>query len=185
MENVQTKVCPRCGRDLPLSDYSKGSGKFGRRSICKECDRLIHNTPESRERRRLRRLERRNNEVGYREREKQVDLLRIINNSDSYKKSLIRVARRRATVENLPFNIDYTDIEIPEYCPLLGIKLNKHVGEGEAKFDSPTIDKLIPSLGYTKGNVWVISRRANMIKSDATLEELELLVGNLKTHWIH
>lgn len=108
MENVQTKVCPRCGRDLPLSDYSKGSGKFGR-----------------------------------------------------------------------------SDIEIPEYCPLLGIKLNKHVGEGEAKFDSPTIDKLIPSLGYTKGNVWVISRRANMIKSDATLEELELLVGNLKTHWIH
>lgn len=177
MENVQTEVCPRCGRDLPLSDCSKGSGKFGRRSICKECDRPIHNTPESRERR--------NNEVGYREREKQVDLLRIINNSDSYKKSLIRVAGRRATVENLPFNIDYTDIEIPEYCPLPGIKLNKHVGEGEAKFDSPTIDKLIPSLGYTKGNVWVISRRANMIKSDATLEELELLVGNLKTHWIH
>nr|DAP18931.1 MAG TPA: restriction endonuclease [Crassvirales sp.] len=165
MENVQTKVCPGCGRDLPSSDYSKGSGKFGRR--------------------RLGRLERRNNEVGYREREKQVDLLRIINNSDSYKKSLIRVARRRATVENLPFNIDCTDIGIPEYCPLLGIELNKHVGEGEAKFDSPTIDKLIPSLGYTKGNVWVISRRANMIKSDATLEELELLVGNLKTHWIH
>lgn len=24
MENVQTKVCPRCGRNLPLSDYSKG-----------------------------------------------------------------------------------------------------------------------------------------------------------------
>lgn len=78
-----------------------------------------------------------------------------------------------------------TDIEIPGYCPLLGIKLNKHAGEGEAKFDSPTIDKLIPSPGYTKGNVWVISRRANMIKYDATLEELELLVGNLKTHWIH
>lgn len=28
MENVQTKVCPRCGRNLPLSDYSKGSGKL-------------------------------------------------------------------------------------------------------------------------------------------------------------
>ena len=59
------------------------------------------------------------------------------------------------------------------------------MGEGEAKFDSPTIDKLIPSLGYTKGNVWIVSRRANMIKSDATLEELELLVNNLRTHWIH
>lgn len=85
MENVQTKVCPRCGRNLPLSDYSKGSGKFGRRSICKECDRLIHNTPEFRERRRLRRLERRNNEVGYKERERQIDLLRIVSN-DEYKR---------------------------------------------------------------------------------------------------
>lgn len=37
----------------------------------------------------------------------------------------------------------------------------------------------------TKGNVWIVSRRANMIKSDATLEELELLVNNLRTHWIH
>lgn len=174
MENVQTKVCPGCGR---LSDYSKGSGKFGRRSICKECDRLIHNTPEFRERR--------NNEVGYKERERQIDLPRIVSNDDSYKKSLIRAAKRRASIENLPFDIGYTDIEIPEYCPLLGIRLNKHVGEGEAKFDSPTIDKLIPSLGYTKGNVWIVSRRANMIKSDATLEELELLVNNLRTHWIH
>ena len=41
------------------------------------------------------------------------------------------------------------------------------------------------TLGYTKGNVWIVSRRANMIKSDATLEELELLVNNLRTHWIH
>lgn len=80
-------------------------------------------------------------------------MLRIVSNDDSYKKSLIRAAKRRASIENLPFDIDYTDIEIPEYCPLLGIRLNKHVGEGEAKFDSSTIDKLIPFLGYTKGNV--------------------------------
>lgn len=185
MKNEQVKICPRCGRELSLDCYSKGTGKFGRRSICKECDRAIHNTPECRERRRLRRIERRRTVEGLKEREKQVDLLRIMSNEDSYKKSLVRSAKRRATVENIPFDIDYTDISLSEYCPLLGIKLNNHVGEGQAKFDSPTIDRLIPSLGYVKGNVWVISRRANMIKSDATLEELELLVNNLRDHWVH
>ncbi len=34
--------------------------------------------------------------------------------------------------------------------------------------DSPSVDKLIPALGYVKGNVAVISRRANQIKSDCT-----------------
>lgn len=45
----QTKACPICGRDLPLEAYSKGTGMYGRRSICKECDRNLHNTPEARE----------------------------------------------------------------------------------------------------------------------------------------
>jgi len=35
-------------------------------------------------------------------------------------------------------------------------------------------------MGYVKGNVWVISHRANRIKNDATLLELEKLVTALK-----
>ena len=70
---------------------------------------------------------------------------------------------------------------------MLGIKLNTHVGETKAgaKADSPSLDRINPNLGYIKGNVWVISYRANMIKNNATLEELELLTRNLKDHWIH
>lgn len=185
MENIQVKICPRCGRELPLESYSKGNGMYGRRSICKECDKVLHSTPEARERRRLRRIEKRNTIQGFREREKQVDLLRLQNSEDAYKKYIIRSAKRRASIQGIPFNIDYTDITIPEYCPLLGIKLNKHVGEGGRYDDSPSLDKIVPELGYVKGNVWIISDRANRIKSDATLEELELLVKNLKDHWIH
>lgn len=181
----QTKVCSICGRDLPLEAYSKGTGMYGRRSICKECDRNLHNTPEARERRRLRRIERRNTVAGLREREKQTDLLRLQNNEDAYKKYIIRSAKRRALSQGIPFDIDYTDISIPEYCPLLGIKLNKHIGEGKLYNDSPSLDKIIPKLGYVKGNVWIISNKANRIKSDATIEELELLVKNLKNHWVH
>lgn len=46
--------------------------------------------------------------------------------------------------------------------------------------NSPTIDRINPKLGYIKGNVWVISNKANRFKNDATLEELELLVANLR-----
>ncbi len=39
--------------------------------------------------------------------------------------------------------------------------------------NSPSFDRIIPTRGYTKGNVIIISNRANRIKSDATVEELE------------
>jgi hypothetical protein len=38
---------------------------------------------------------------------------------------------------------------------------------------SPELDRIVPSLGYVKGNVLVVSRRANRIKTDATVEELQ------------
>ncbi len=35
---METKVCPKCGRELPLSDfYNDGSKKDGKESNCKEC----------------------------------------------------------------------------------------------------------------------------------------------------
>lgn len=181
----QTKVCPKCGRNLPLNAYAKGNGMFGKRSICKECDHLIHNTDEYRERRRIRRDERRKNEPGYLEKEKQSNLNTLISNKDSYKKYLVRSAKQRAKLKGIPFNIDYTDFDIPEYCPLLNIKLVKHIGDKEKYEDSPSLDRIIPKLGYIKGNVWIISNRANRIKNNASLEELELLVQNLKECLLH
>jgi hypothetical protein len=43
-----------------------------------------------------------------------------------------------------------------------------------------TIDKIDPKKGYVKGNVWIISFRANRIKYDASLEELALITKNLR-----
>ena len=39
---------------------------------------------------------------------------------------------------------------------------------------------LILCAGYVKGNVWIVSRRANTIKNDATFEEFELIARNLR-----
>jgi hypothetical protein len=45
---------------------------------------------------------------------------------------------------------------------------------------SPSLDKIIPALGYVKGNVAVISVLANGIKNDGTYKELELLYNYTK-----
>lgn len=87
-------------------------------------------------------------------------------------------AKSRAREKSLPFDISYTDIEIPKYCPILGIRLFK--GDSREKHNSPSLDRLIPELGYVKGNINVISNRANTLKSDSTLDELELIVKWMK-----
>jgi hypothetical protein len=55
-------------------------------------------------------------------------------------------------------------------------------GQDKPTDNSPSLDKIIPSLGYVRGNVQVISQRANSIKRDATLAELELLVQNMRAN---
>lgn len=88
-------------------------------------------------------------------------------------------ASSRSKRKNLPFDITLEDVVIPETCPLLGVKLSPSKKHGACP-ESPTLDKIIPELGYVPGNVWVISHRANTIKSDASLEELKTLTANLE-----
>ena len=93
-------------------------------------------------------------------------------------KYILYSARARAKKEGIAFNLTPEDIFVPEYCPVLGIKLE--VGSGQASGNSPSLDKIIPSLGYVKGNVMVISNRANSIKRDATLDEAEKIYLYIK-----
>lgn len=90
---------------------------------------------------------------------------------------MFHTAKRRAKDQGIPFDITLDDIDIPSHCPLLGIPL--FTGKGACCDNSPTLDKLVPSLGYVKGNVIVISDKANRIKSNATLDEIMLLADNL------
>lgn len=95
-------------------------------------------------------------------------------------KRMICAARARAKTKGIPFSITEADIVIPDTCPVLGIKLVQSTG---AKTDnSPSLDRIIPDLGYVPGNVVVISLRANRIKNDATVEELGLLYAWLSAH---
>jgi len=95
------------------------------------------------------------------------------------RKTMFRHAKNRARQGGYPFEITIDDINIPEFCPLLGVRLAANTGG--VKPSSPSLDKINPELGYVPGNVWVISHRANKIKNDASLAELILLTENLKT----
>ena len=99
---------------------------------------------------------------------------------DKRLKDLIASVRYRAIQKGLEFNIDSTDLSIPDVCPLLNIKIVWDVRTGGPVPNSPSIDRIDSTKGYIKGNVHIISFRANAIKSNATIEELELLVQNLK-----
>lgn len=81
-----------------------------------------------------------------------------------------RSAKIRAEKLGIPFDIEIKDIEIPEYCPILGIKLQP--GNTKSKESSPSLDRKVPEKGYTKDNIWVISNKANTMKNNASKEEL-------------
>jgi hypothetical protein len=69
-------------------------------------------------------------------------------------------------------------IRLAENCPLLGLKLSYE--DFGIRYNSPSLDRKDSSKGYSKNNIWVISSRANILKNDSTIEELELLVKNWK-----
>lgn len=91
--------------------------------------------------------------------------------------SLWSQAARRARKKGIPFSISVQDVVIPPICPIFSVpfELEKH-----PHVNMPSLDRVVPSLGYVKENVWVISYRANAIKNDASLEELSMLVDKLR-----
>lgn len=97
------------------------------------------------------------------------------------KKNILIAAKARAKKQHVPFDICEDDFIIPDVCPVLGIPIKQ--ADGRANENSPSLDKIIPSLGYVKGNVAIISQRANWIKRDASVEEIEMLLNWLKSHF--
>ena len=106
-------------------------------------------------------------------------LKRMEYNSYTERRILARI-KSRAKRNNIPFDLELVDIVIPEYCPVLGIKIKSEVGCGANPIHSPSVDRVDPTKGYTKGNVRVISNRANLLKSNASVCELALVLEDLR-----
>lgn len=80
-------------------------------------------------------------------------------------------ARYRAKKAGLEFNLSSADIVIPVICPVLGLTLD-FAAKKRPSDSSPSLDRIKPARGYVKGNVRVISWRANWLKNNATPREM-------------
>lgn len=85
-------------------------------------------------------------------------------------RAMLRSAKARASEVGVPFDLTEDDIAIPTRCPVLHIPLI--VGQAKATDNSPSLDRVVPLMGYVRGNVIVISNRVNRIKNNATVIEL-------------
>jgi hypothetical protein len=97
---------------------------------------------------------------------------RVLKNNESWKQThpeyyLWHSARQRAKQDGLEFSLPLSSIRIPVHCPALGVELKWKSGDS-----TPTLDRVDNTKGYVRGNVQVISKKANRMKNNATQEEL-------------
>lgn len=177
------KICTKCKELKNLTEFTPNKKyKDGRCSQCRNCRNKYAAIQREKHRDK--------NNAKYRERyanDKNFKKKRDEMHQKSYYKTrkerpaywMLKGAKQRANEKGLDFNLTENDIIIPEYCPILEIKLKYNEGKGIQTFNSPSIDRINSSKGYIKGNVKVISLRANMMKNDASEEELKLFCKNI------
>lgn len=158
------KLCKRC---------SSPTERDRRATYCEPCRRAI-SVDTNRARMRVMRAEA--SAAWHAQRNARRELCRACNPA----KRLLEGAKRRALRLDLPFDLTLADVTIPKLCPVLGIPL--FPGKGKFCTNSPTVDRLRPELGYVRGNVVVISFRANNIKQNATAHEISLVADYVARH---
>lgn len=94
------------------------------------------------------------------------------------KTTLLNRARGSAKERNLEFNLTIEDIVIPDKCPALGIALDSSAKP--RSYNKPSLDRIDNTKGYVKGNVVVVSWRANVLKRDASIDELSAIASFYK-----
>lgn len=94
---------------------------------------------------------------------------------------LMMNTKTRARNYGIEFNLEYKDLSIPKYCPILKVKLIKT----DKSFEpfAPSIDRIDSSKGYIKGNVKIISFLANRMKNNATKEQCLAFAENIKNYY--
>lgn len=91
-------------------------------------------------------------------------------NAENKDKKVLNGIKQRAKDNNLEFNLELADINSFSVCPVFGFVLER--SKGKPSFNSPSVDRIDPTKGYTKDNIQILSNKANAMKQDATKEEL-------------
>jgi hypothetical protein len=168
------KICSKCKQEKSSLFFSKDKyKKSGYRSACKECSALEFKKFQ--------------NSNGYIKRlKKQIATRKIEKQTDPISRwasMAIANAKRRAKQLGVEFKItkDWLMLNAVTHCPLLEVPLD--YGSTISASKSASIDRKDSKKGYTPENCKIISFKANRIKSNATIEELNLFSKNLETYY--
>ena len=189
---MDTKVCSQCGEAKSLDSFYRVSGKSHLlKAACKHCtckaqkDYVSRNheklSAQKKEYRARKAKETKfNKKVWYEANKERCSEKCREWRISNQERVLLNGAKNRAEKRGIPFNLELEDINIPEYCPVLGLKLE--IGKGKTQPNSPSLDRLVPSLGYVKGNILVVSHRANQIKNDASIDEVKRVLRYMERY---
>ena len=157
------KSCSHCAETKPFTEFYRSKGtKDGYHANCKKCAAILAKN------RRYWTSDKAKDKAHQRYQSK------VAESPEHY---MLIAAKKRAKKQGVPFDLQISDIVIPNMCPILGVPLVKQVAHcGDT---SPTLDKIVPDKGYIKSNIAVISHRANQLKGDATIEEFEMVLAYL------
>jgi hypothetical protein len=151
------KICSKCHleKDLDKDFYKHATNKDGHSGACKTCHvkssaKWCRDNPSAR--------------VASNAKWRTTNpLANMLSNVKTYSKKY-----------NIPFSLTLSDVILPTHCPVFGFPLVFNRGGGGPASNSPSLDRIIPTLGYVQGNVQILSNLANTMKQNATPEQLIL-----------
>ncbi len=79
-------------------------------------------------------------------------------------------AKYRAKAAGVPFSLQREDVSAIDVCPICQSEMV--FGDDTGRGTSPSLDRIVPELGYVKENVVVICGACNRRKGDSTPELL-------------
>jgi len=169
------KTCTKCGIEKEESEYRKNSRNrsSGLLSECRICSNLRNRVYSRARRKRIRELDVEQHALRL---AKNRTLTRIgeVLKSENLRAFLSKY-KRSAFLRGMEFAMTKFPPK-PIVCPVLGVVIDY---DAVKTMSSPSLDRINNDVGYTDGNVRVVSYRANLLKGDTTAEEMLLLYADV------
>lgn len=162
-------TCRICNKVKPYYEFDV-TRKVLRKWYCKECAKIFAEENPGVDLDKQRRLY----DTSYRERKREINRNSRINH---YEHKMWANAKKHAPERGLEFNIDESDIVIPDKCPIFQKPFE--FGKDFYYDWTPSLDRIDNTKEYIKGNVWVISHKANVMKNSATWDEIKVFCQNI------